>query len=105
MWAAIIVSASLLTAEPERAERFTVADVVKGMSLDESKFSYMDEPPGKLRAIECPATIRDTAAKVRVRIEVVYTLELFSDKREWDIKQVRAATVLKVTIEPRSADK
>jgi len=33
-------------------------------------------------------------------VEVVYTLDLFSDKRGWDIKAVRAARVTKVTITP-----
>jgi len=66
-------------AEPEKV---TVADVFKGLSLDESKLDYIDEPPGKLRELECKATLRDTKVKVRVRIEVVYTINLFSDKRK-----------------------
>jgi len=78
---------------------------VKSLSLDEAKFRYEDEPPGKLRAVECPATLRDTKVKVRVRLEVVYTLDLFSDKFAWDIKKVRAATVHKVVIEPQTTDK
>jgi len=101
--AVVIAGSSVLAAGPDSAEGLTVADVVKGLSLDEARFSYSDEPPGKLRAVECPATIRDTTVKVRVRLELVYTPNLFSDKRAWDIERVRAATVQKVVIEPHVA--
>jgi hypothetical protein len=100
MLTAIILSASLLAGEPEPAKHLTMADVAKALSLDEATFRYSDEPPGKLQAVECQATLGDTPVKVRVRIELIYTPSLFSDKREWDIKRVRAATVRKVTIEP-----
>src|SRR5439155_1606742 len=99
------ISASLLGTDPAAAERLTVADVIRGLALDEAKFSYSDEPPGKLREVECPATLGDAKVKVRVRIEVVYTLGLFSDKRQWDIKAVRAAAVRRVSIQPQAAEK
>jgi hypothetical protein len=89
-------------AEPEK---LTVADVLKGLSLDESKLEHIDEPPGKLRELEAETTLRDSKIKVRVRIEVVYTLDLFSKERNWDPKAVRAATVRKVTIIPVGADR
>jgi hypothetical protein len=92
------------TPTPIGPEKMTVADVLKGLSLDDSKLAYVDEPPGKLRELECEATLRDTKAKVRVRIEVVYTPELFSEKRTWDPKAVRAATARRVTITPVGAD-
>ena len=82
-------------------EKLTVADVLKGLILDESKLTYVDEPPGKLRAIECDAVLRDSSVRVHVRIDVAYTVELFSDSRKWDPKVVRAATVHKVTITPK----
>jgi len=95
MFAALMISASLLAADPIPAERLTVADVVKGLGLDEAKFSYDDEPPGKLWAVKCPTTMNKVT--VRVRIELVS--KIFSDKLDWDIKAVRAATVHKVVIE------
>jgi hypothetical protein len=99
MFAALMIAASLLAADPAPEERLTVADVVKSLVLDETKFSYSDEPPGKLRAVECVTMMGKV--KVRVRVEVVYFApDLFSDSGKWDIKKVRAATVLKVTIEP-----
>jgi hypothetical protein len=79
-------------------EKVTVADVLRGLSLDPSKLRYIDEPPGKLQELECETTLRDTKVRVRVRIEVVYTLALFSDQRKWAPQAVRAATVRKVTI-------
>jgi hypothetical protein len=74
--------------------------VFKALSLDEAKLEYNDEPPGKLREVECQATLRDTKVKVRVRIELVYTPELFSEEQKWDAKALRAAAVRKVTITP-----
>jgi hypothetical protein len=90
---------------PTEAEKMTVAGVLKGLSLDETKLDYIDEPPGKLRALECEATFRDTKVKVRVRIHVVYTHDLFSVEQKWNPKAVRAATVHKVTITPLDAEK
>jgi hypothetical protein len=90
---------------PTEPVKLTVADVLKGLSLDESKLDYIDEPPGKLRELRCEATLRDTNVKVQVRIEVVYTLDLFSDQRKWEPKTIRAATARTVTITPVSVDK
>lgn len=78
-----------------------VADVIKGLGLDETKMHHSDEPPGKLRAISWrKVKLPGTDAEVDVEIEIVYTLDVFSDKRNWDIKAIRAATVTKVTIVP-----
>ncbi|MFL5341964.1 MAG: hypothetical protein ACJ8F7_17595 [Gemmataceae bacterium] len=82
------------------ADRLTVGDVAKGLALDEAKLTHVDEPPGKLQALECDTTLPNTSAKVRVRIEVVYTPALFSDQRKWDAKAVRVAAVSRVTITP-----
>ena len=90
---------------PARPEKMTVADVIKALSLDDSKLEGSAEPPGKLRALECETTLRDTKVKVRIRIEVVYTIELFSVEHQWDKKVIRAATVRKVEITPVGADK
>jgi hypothetical protein len=78
-----------------------VVDVIKGLGLDESKMQHGDEPPGKLRWLRWSnVKLPGTNAEVDVEIHVVYTL--FSIKRDWDIKAVREATVLKVTITPSS---
>jgi hypothetical protein len=42
---------------------------------------------------------------VRVRVEVVYRPELFSDKRKRDAKALRAAAVRKVIIAPSGLDR
>src|SRR5262249_42737420 len=85
-------------------EELTVADGFKGVARDEARLEYIDEPPGKLQELACEATLRDTQVKVRVRIALVYTVALFSDKRQWDPKAVRAAAVRRVTIVPVGAD-
>ena len=90
---------------PAGPEKMTVADVLKALSLDDSKLEYSAEPPGKLQVLECATTLRDTKVKVRIRIEVVYTIELFSVEHQWDKKVIRAATVRKVEITPVGADK
>ena len=100
MFTALVVSGCILGPAVGEPNTLTVANVLKGLSLDGSKMSYEDEPPGKLQALECTATLRDTKVKVRVRIEVVYTRALFSADREWDPKAVRAAEVRWVTISP-----
>src|SRR5262245_34215427 len=90
---------------PAKPEKMTVADVIKALSLDDSKLEGCAEPPGKLQALECETILRDTKVKVQVRIEVVYTLELFSVEHEWDKKAIRAATVREVKITPVRAEK
>jgi hypothetical protein len=54
MFAAVILSGSLVAALPADSDDLTVPDVVKGLALDEAKFSYSDEPPGKLRGLGVP---------------------------------------------------
>jgi hypothetical protein len=105
MLAAVVLSGCLLECGLAEPEKLTVADVLKALSLDETKLELIDEPPGKLRELACEATLRDTKARVRVRIEVVYTLDLFSDQRKWDPRAIRAATVRKVTVAPVSSDR
>jgi hypothetical protein len=105
MLSALIFSGCLLGYGVTESEKVTVADVFKALSLDESKLEYSDEPPGKLREVECQATLRDTKVKVRVRIELVYTTELFSAERKWDAKALRAAAVRKVIITPVISNK
>jgi len=101
MLALVLLLPTLARAEDEpRPKKLTVADVITGLSLTEVNFDYVDEPPGKLQALECLVALRDTKARVRIRIDVIYTLDLFSDARLWDAKKVRAAEVRQVTITP-----
>jgi hypothetical protein len=94
----------------------TIADVIKRLGLDESKMSYRDEPPGKLRAlywhkVKLPGTGAEMDVEIQLEnprsfavrklVEIqLGTPPLITEKRTWDIKMVRAATVLKVTITP-----
>ncbi len=96
----LLFSATARTDDDRRLEKMMVADVVKSLSLADARFEHIDEPPGKLQALECEATLRDSKAKVRIRIDVVYTLALFSDTRRWDPKAINAAEVRHVTITP-----
>jgi len=82
------------------AKNLTVSDALKALALDLSKLEYSDEPPGKLRQLYCETTLRDSKSKVRIQIDVNYTVALFSADRRWDPKAVRAATVRNVTITP-----
>src|SRR5262249_16658925 len=105
MFAAVVMSGIILGGGSSEPGKLTVADVLNGLSLDESKMTYVDEPPGKLRALECEAAWGGTTIKVRVRIDVVYTPALFSEGRKWDPKAVRGAAVRQVTILPTEGEK
>jgi hypothetical protein len=50
--------------------------------------------------MRCDTTLRDSKARVRIRIELVYTTALFSESGSWDEKAVRTAAVRSVTITP-----
>src|SRR5262249_61258685 len=91
------------TPAPSGPEKLTVADVLKSLSLADAKLEYVDEPPGKLQAVECNATLRDTNVKVRIRIDLKYTLALFSDTRTWDTKAIQSASVRQVKLTPLGA--
>jgi hypothetical protein len=84
-------------AEPEPGA-LTVGDVIAALQLDESTFRFIDEPPGKLREIQTTATLGDTKVKVTVSIQIRYTPELMSVTGKWTKEKVRAARVVKVTI-------
>jgi uncharacterized protein (TIGR03067 family) len=76
-----------------------VADVIALLRLDESSLTYVDEPPGKLQALRGTTTLPGSKTKVVVTIKVVYTVDLMSPKRQWDIKNVREARVTDVVFE------
>jgi hypothetical protein len=83
--------------EPQR-KPVTVGEVIKSLGLDETKIGYSDEPPGKLAGVYWyNVKLPGTEAEVDVEIQLA-TRGPFSEKRAWDIKQVRAATVRKVEI-------
>jgi hypothetical protein len=104
MFVMIAVGWAVLSASSNAQDRtgavrkLTVGDVLRGLSIDESKLNYSDEPPGKLQ--ELTANVALGQSKVNVRIEIRYTSELFSAERKWDPRKVRAAEVQKVTITP-----
>lgn len=78
-----------------------VADVVKGLGLDEAKVEYIDEPPGCLAKLYwSKVKLPGTEVAVDVEVVIVFTSALFSETRTWDIKKLRDVTVLKVTISP-----
>jgi hypothetical protein len=101
----VLMTLGLASTPNDDGQKLTVADALKWLSLDESKLKHIDEPPGKLRELEGEAVLRDTKIRVRVRLELVYTLDLFSAERKWDPKAVRAATVRMVKITRVGADK
>jgi hypothetical protein len=85
--------------DPER-KPVTVGDVIKGLGLDETKASYLDEPPGILRGLRWRG-VRLPGTDVDVDVEIRFAARgPFSDKHQWDSKEVRAIRVLKVTITP-----
>jgi hypothetical protein len=105
LFALVLIPAVARTEDNRRPEKMTVADVLKALSLTDTKLDFVDEPPGKLQALECEATLRDTKTKTRIRIELVYSGELFSGTRTWDAKAVSGATVHHVVITPLATAK
>lgn len=96
---------SLLRKDPQ-LERVIVADVTEALALDETKASYSTEPPGKLRTLRwSKVKLPGAETEADVEVDIVYTPDLFSEKFEWDIKTVRAATVTEVTISPSAPNK
>ena len=81
-----------------RPGELTVADILAGLKIDESSLIYEDEPPGVLWALSGTIALPGNAAKANIRIELKDAI--FSNKRKWDPKAVRAAKVAKVVIAP-----
>jgi hypothetical protein len=91
-----LVSQLLLGCGGHREENMT--DTVEkyltrhALSLEEAR--YLDEPPGKLRQI----VVRGRDGRTH-RIDVLYTVELFSAERRWSRQAVLQAAIARVSSE------
>ncbi len=72
----------------------TVGQVLDHFKVDPKNLVFVDDPPGKLQAVEFKVKRKEKI--LRIEVQLKYTLELFSAERKWDMKVVRRATVLKV---------
>jgi|GEM_PF-6854964 len=87
-------------AKEPQPKRVTVAEVIKGLILDESKMLLLDEPPGKLNGVRWEKVkLPGTEAVVDVEIETVRTFVL-SPTGKYDKNVILSAVVTKVTITP-----
>jgi hypothetical protein len=59
----------------------TVSEVLAACGTPYAEVTFVDEPPGKLRAVEFLCRAADPPA--RVVLEFDYSSELFSDRRQW----------------------
>ncbi len=72
----------------------TIGQILELCGVSYSEVQMVDEPPGKLRAVEFNCREGDRAR--RVRLEVQYSSGLFSKDRSWDQAVVEAQPVTKV---------
>ena len=86
-------------AKDKAAKPVTLADVIKGLGLDEAKVEYIDEPPGRLARLSWEK-VKLPGTDAAVDVDVFLTTAPFSERLEWDIKKLRDVTVQKVTIVP-----
>jgi hypothetical protein len=73
----------------------TVAQVLAWCGTPYAEVKFIDEPPGKLRAIEFDC--RRCEPEVRLTLEFEYHIGLFSMQREWERDVVTAQTVVRAT--------
>lgn len=71
----------------------TVGQVLALCEADYRDVQFIDEPPGKLRAVEF--NCRHGGGQRRVRLEIQYDPELFSRRRSWERSVVEGRKVLK----------
>jgi hypothetical protein len=76
----------------------TVAQVLALCGTSYAEVQFIDEPPGKLRAIEFDC--RRCEPEVHVVLAFEYHIGLFSMQRKWDRDVVTAQTVTAVTESP-----
>jgi hypothetical protein len=72
----------------------TVAEILALCATDFAEVSMIDEPPGKLRAIEFPC--HAIAGGSKVVVEFDYDSSLFSSARSWPQTLVEGRTVSRV---------
>jgi hypothetical protein len=73
----------------------TVAQVLALCGTPYADVRFIDEPPGKLRAVEFDC--RRCEPQVRVVLEFDYHIGLFSMEREWNADAVTSQIVTRVT--------
>jgi hypothetical protein len=88
--------------DPQPAKPVKLAEVIKGLGLDEAKMGLNDEPPGKLNSVSWTRVkLAGTVAEVDIEVEIVRTF-IIGPNGKYDQNAIRSATVKKVTITPHS---
>jgi len=72
----------------------TIGQILQQCDADFPDVQLLDEPPGKLRAVEF--TCRAEQRPQRVILEINYHSSLFSSERRWPQDLVKAQKVVKV---------
>jgi len=72
----------------------TVGEVLEQCNGDKHSLEYIDEPPGKLRAVRIMC--ETNGQKNPVVLEFEYDSSLFSAERDWSSDLVKKQTVVKV---------
>ncbi|WP_259070971.1 hypothetical protein HDF24_23090 [Mucilaginibacter sp. X4EP1] len=70
----------------------TVGEVLKQCNCENSLPEYIDEPPGKLRAVKI--ICEEDGHKTTIVLEIEYSL--FSDERNWSFDLIKKQKVVKV---------
>ena len=74
----------------------TVGEVLEQCKCAPDEFQYIDEPPGKLRAVEI--TCKSNDDKQKIVLEITYDSNLFSIDRDWSFDLVKKQKIVKVHI-------
>ena len=72
----------------------TIAQVLAACGSSYSEVRLVDEPPGKLRAVEL--VCREGGEPRRVVLKIEYNSDLFSAERDWAETVVKAQKVVQV---------
>lgn len=72
----------------------TVGEVLEQCNCENSLPEYMDEPPGKLRAVKI--ICEEDGHKTTIVLEIEYNTSLFSDERNWSFDLIKTLKVVKV---------
>jgi hypothetical protein len=71
----------------------TVSEVLKQINCGPGDLRYIDEPPGKLHAVEI---IEKHGDKQKIVLEIAYKTRLFSVDRNWQFDLVKKQRVVNV---------
>ena len=72
----------------------TLGEVLEECKCAPEGLRYIDEPPGKLRAVEITCEMNNT--KQKIVLEIDYDTGLFSIERDWPFDLLRKQKVVKV---------